>query len=455
MAAIRQKDTDMTSGSIVRHLLAFAVPLMIGNIFQQLYNTVDSVVVGRYVGKEALAAVGSVGPIINMLIGFFSGLASGAGVVISQYYGAHDERGVHDTVQTSIALTLLLSVVLTAIGIWITPLMLRMMQTPDDVFESSAIYLKIYFSGLSGLLVYNMGSGILRAVGDSRRPLYFLIFSAVTNTVLDILFVTKYDMGIAGVAIATIVAQFLSAILILIVLTRSTGSYRVDWKHVRLYPMNLKRVVGVGFPASVQMAITAFSNVFVQSYINRFGSACMAGWTAYGKIDSFGLLPIMSLSMAVTTFVGQNLGARNPARARKGTNTAIVMGWIISMVILIPLMFFAPQMIALFNDEPEVLEFGTLFIRMITPFYLMLCVNQVYACALRGAGDARAPMVIVLCSFVAFRQVYLFIVYKITESIIPVALGYPAGWVVCSIALFLYYRSGRWEKYAERIVGDQ
>ena len=335
---LRRTDTDMTRGSVLGQLVAFSVPLLIGNIFQQLYNTVDSVVVGNFVGKEALAAVGSVGPVINMLIGFFNGFATGAGVVISRHYGARQRENVRTAVQTTIAMTILMSIVLSVLGVVLTPALLRMMQTPEEVLAHASEYLQIYFAGLSGLLLYNMGAGILRAVGDTRRPLYFLIFSAVTNTVLDLLFVTVFRMGVAGVAIATILAQFASAALVLAVLTRTKGDYRIEWRAVQLEKNMLGSICALGLPSAVQLAVTAFSNIFVQSYINRFGADCMAGWTSYNKIDSFALLPITTISLAVTTFVGQNLGAGDHARAKKGTRTALLLSEAVTVVVLLPLM---------------------------------------------------------------------------------------------------------------------
>lgn len=344
---LRRTDTDMTRGSVLGQLVAFSVPLLIGNIFQQLYNTVDSVVVGNFVGKEALAAVGSVGPVINMLIGFFNGFATGAGVVISRHYGARQRENVRTAVQTTIAMTILMSIALSVLGVVLTPALLRMMQTPEEVLAHASEYLQIYFAGLSGLLLYNMGAGILRAVGDTRRPLYFLIFSAVTNTVLDLLFVAVFHMGVAGVAIATILAQFASAALVLLVLTRSKGDYRIEWRAVRLDKNMLGSICALGLPSAVQLAVTAFSNIFVQSYINRFGADCMAGWTSYNKIDSFALLPITTISLAVTTFVGQNLGAGDHARAKKGTRTALLLSEAVTVVVLLPLMLLSPQLITL------------------------------------------------------------------------------------------------------------
>ena len=445
MASIlRHRDTDMTEGNIARLLINFALPLLIGNIFQQLYNTVDSIVVGNYVSKQALAAVGCTGPIINALIGIFVGLSGGACVVISQYYGAKDREKLHSAVQTTVALTLIMCAVLTVLGVLFTPYMLLLMDTPADVFAEAAEYLRIYFWGISGLLLYNIGSGILRAVGDSTHPLYFLIFSALTNTVLDVLFVKYFRMGIAGAAVATIVAQGLSALLVLGMLIRSNADYRIDPLHMQLKGCLLKKICAIGIPSAIQMGITAFSNIFVQSYINHFESSCMAGWAAYNKIDAFALLPLMSLSMSITTFMGQNLGAGKLDRAKKGPLICLGISFAIVILILLPLMIFAPQLVSLFNREEEVLRFGTLFIRMISPFYLLCTINQVLAGALRGAGDTKSSMFIMLGSFVVFRQIYLFIVYRLGGGIVPIALGYPAGWIMCSTILLIYYRSGAW-----------
>ena len=447
MASIlRSRDTDMTEGSIPRLLINFAIPLLIGNVFQQLYNTVDSIVVGKFVGKQALAAVGCTGPIINMLIGLFAGLAGGAGVVISQYYGAKENEKLRRAVHTAIAFTLILCVVLTLLGAWLAPELLKLMDTPDEVFVEAVEYLRIYFWGLTGLLLYNIGSGILRAVGDSTHPLYFLIFSAVTNTVLDLVFVAVFDMGIAGAAIATILAQFMSAVLTLRMLMRSKEDYRISVRDIGLDKRIFAKICSIGIPSAIQMAVTAFSNIFVQSYINHFDTNCIAGWTAYNKIDAFAMQPMMSLSMALTTFVGQNLGAGKADRAKAGTKTGLKLGLAIMITLLIPLMVFAPQLTGLFNDDKQVVEFGTLFMRLISPFYVCLCINQVYSGSLRGAGDTRATMFIMLGSFVAFRQIYLFITYRLGGGIIPIALGYPAGWIICSTLLLIYYHSGKWQR---------
>lgn len=447
MAMVAQKkELPMTEGNIFRQLLLFSLPLLAGNFFQQCYNTVDSIVVGNFVGKAALAAVGTVNPIINTLIGSFLGLSAGIGVVISQLYGAREEKRVEEAVQTSLMLLLILCVAFTVAGVAMVPFMLRLMATPSDVFGEASQYLGIYFAGVAGLMIYNWGSGVLRAIGDSRRPLYFLIFSAGLNTVLDLLFVAVFQWGIAGAAIATVIAQVISAILVLVVLTRSQQCYHILWKGMRMRRRILRNMFIVGVPSALQMAITSFSNVFVQSYVNRFDSSCMAGWAAYNKMDAFALIPMMTLSVAATTFVGQNVGAGNWERAKKGTRCALLMTLVVTGILLVPLLVFARPLCGLFNQEPEVLRYGVFFVRMISPFYLICAYNQVYAGALRGAGDAKMPMVLMLCSFVVFRQIYLFTVYRLTGALVPVALGYPVGWILCSFLIFLYYRSGKWVK---------
>lgn len=357
LSAKRGRDVDMTTGSITRHIISFALPLLIGNIFQQLYNTVDTWVLGRYVSNEAYAAVGSVGPIVNMLIGFFTGLSSGAGVVISQYYGAHRHEDVQRTVHTSIMMTLILGIFFTILGIAITPYMLALMKTPQDVLPEAKTYLYIYFSGILGLMLYNIGAGILRAVGDSQRPFYFLVVCAVINTVLDLLFVLKLGMGVEGVALATIFAQGISALLVMIVLLRTNECIKLHPAKLRIHTDILKKIFRVGIPAAIQMAITAFSNIFVQSYINYFGGDCMSGWTTYSKVDQLLFLPMQSIALASTTFVGQNLGCNQIERAKKGVRVSLTTALISTAVLMIPVLLFAPSIVAFFNDKTEVTNY--------------------------------------------------------------------------------------------------
>lgn len=448
-----QRDVDMTEGNIVRHLIGFAVPLLIGNIFQQLYNTVDTWVVGNFVSNEAFSAVGTVGPIINTLIGFFLGLSSGASVVIAQYYGAKRPDKVHDAVHTAIVMTLLLGVVFTVLGLQLIPPMLALMKTPSEVLPESTAYLTIYFAGVIGLMLYNIGAGVLRAVGDSTRPFYFLVISALLNTGLDLLFVIVFGMGVAGVALATVLAQGVSALLVVITLMRSDACIRLRLKDLRIHTEMLKKILRVGIPAAVQMAITSFSNVFVQSYINVFGADCMSGWTAFNKIDQLILLPMQSISLAATTFVSQNLGNNLVERAKRGTRIANGMAVAATAIILLPVMLFAPPLVAFFNSKPEVVDFGVLFLRYISPFYIAMCFYQIYSAALRGAGNSRGPMIIMLLSFVVFRQCYLFVMANyISNTILPIAMGYPAGWVLCTVTTMLYYRRVHLSK--SRLVED-
>ena len=451
-----RRDVDMTEGNIARHLVNFALPLLIGNIFQQFYNTVDTWVVGNYVSNEAFSAVGTVGPVINMLIGLFGGMSSGASVVIAQYYGAHRNDKVKEAVHTSAALTLILCVAFTVIGLLLIQPMLRLMKTPVEVLPESTAYLTIYFAGMSGLMIYNMGSGILRAVGDSTRPFYFLVVSAVLNIVLDLVFVIAFDMGVRGVGFATIIAQGVSALLISLSLLHSESCVRLRVRDLRINGKMLRKVIRVGIPAGLQMAITGFSNVFVQSYINHFGADCMSGWTAYSKIDQLLILPMQSVGLASTTFVGQNLGQSKVDRAKQGIRTALLMAVAVTFCVMIPVIVFAPQLVAFFNDKPEVIGYGTLLLRYISPFYLVCCINQVYAGALRGSGNSRVPMVIMLVSFVLFRQCYLYVMGNfVSNEVVPIVLGYPAGWVLCSLITLVYYKRTKIEKFSVIEAGEE
>ena len=432
-------DLDMTEGNIWMQLMHFSVPMAIGLLFQQLYNTVDTLVVGQFVGQQAQAAVGSTGPIINTVVGFCAGLATGASVVISQRYGAHDDEGLSKAVHTTVALTFLVSLIATLLGQLIITPMLRFMQTPEDVMPESGCYLSIYFGGVSGILFYNLGSGILRAVGDSRRPLVFLVLSALLNTALDLLFVLAFGMGVDGVAYATVLSQVLSALLIMITLTKEKSNYGIRWRKLRIDRKSLSMILRLGLPSSIQAAITAFSNVFVQSYINYFGSACMAGYGIYGKIDAFALIPVQSISMSSTTFVGQNWGAKQPTRAREGVRKATLMSLVSTAVLGVLVYVLARPLLRFFSPEAEVIEYGMRFIHIVTPFYIAICFNQIYAGALRGVGDATMPTVIMLASFVAFRQIYLAVTRALGAGFIAVALAYPVGWILCSTLLLIRY----------------
>ena len=446
-----QKTTakDMTEGPILRLLIAFALPLMLGNVFQMLYNTVDSVIVGNFVSKQALAAIGATTMIVNLFVFFFNGFSIGAGVVIGQYFGARDMEKLHDAIETTMAATFILSLLFSLLSIVIVDPMLRMMSTPEDVFHDASVYLHIYLGGIAGLLIFNMGSGVLRAVGDSTRPLYFLIFTSLLNIALDLFFVLVLKMGVAGAAVATIISQFTSAALILVLLSRTRDIYRLEWRELKIKWPILRRVFAIGLPAAVQSVITAFSNVFVQGYINVFGSDVMAGWSSYNKLDQVIMLPMQSMAMSATTFVSQNIGAGNDRRSDRGTVAALGLTCAVTGSIIALLVAYAPGAVRLFSPDEAVIRYGVLFIRTNVVFLLFNCINHVLAGALRGRGDSRGPMIIMLASFVALRQIYLFVVtHFIANTPKIVGIGYPVGWVSCCAAELLYFAVKRRKRLA-------
>ena len=438
MAQTRTK--DMTRGSIPRLLLEFALPLMIGNVFQMLYNTVDSIVVGNFVGTQALAAVSSTTMITNMSVFFFNGFSIGSTVVIGKYFGAKDHKMLHRAVETVLAATFILCILFTLGFLGTTDFMLHFMKTPADVFDQAAEYLRIYFAGVTGLLLYNMGSGVLRAVGDTKRPLYFLILTSVLNIFLDLLFVLQFHMGIAGVAYATILAQFISAAATMAVLIHTDDIYWFSFKDLCLDKGILADVFRIGLPTAFQSVITSLSNIFVQSYINFFGATVMAGWGCYNKLDQFIMLPMQSMAMASTTFVAQNIGAREEKRADRGTAVSVGLSLLITGTIALILFVGAETAIRLFTGDEAVILSGASFIHMNTIFLMFNCVNHVLAGALRGRGDSMGPMAIMLFSFVLIRQIYLFLMTRyIANTTLTVGFGYPVGWMTCCVLEVLYF----------------
>ncbi|MDO5701826.1 MAG: MATE family efflux transporter [Lachnospiraceae bacterium] len=431
---------DMTEGAILPQMILFSLPLLLGNAFQMLYSTVDTLVVGNFVGTQALAAVGSTTMIVNIVVFFFNGISVGASVVIGQSYGAKDYKKLHTAVETTIHMTLSASFLFTVLGILAVKPMLMFMATPEDVVPEASLYLRIYFAGIAGLLIYNMGSGILRAVGDSRRPLIFLIITSLINIALDLFFVIGLGMGIAGVAIATIISEFISAFMILYLLTTTDDIYRVVWRDLRLDVPTFSRIISIGLPNALQSMITAFSNVFVQSYINVFGSACMAGWSCYNKLDQFIYLPIQSMSVAATTFVSQNIGAKREDRARRGTTASVLLIMEITFFIALILVIFAEDASSAFTSDSDVIRYAALFMRTNNFFLILNAVNHVLAGALRGRGDSKAPMYCMIGCFVGIRQVYLFLATRlIANTPVIVGLGYPVGWCCCCAAEVVYY----------------
>lgn len=434
----------MTEGVIWKEILLFSIPLLLGNLFQQMYNAVDSVVVGNYIGAQALAAVGSSAPVINLLVSFFMGLAVGAGVIISRYFGARKKEELHIAVHTSLALTFAAGLVMTLIGVLISPYVLQWVGTPSDVMESSVLYLRIYFLGILSVMVYNMGSGILRAVGDSRNPLYFLIVSSVTNIILDMLFVIVFHMGIAGVGWATLIAQTISAVLTMLLLMRTKEEYQVKLKHIRFHKHMLYEIVRLGLPSGLQNAIVSFSNVIVQSNINAFGSLAMAGCGSYTKIDGFAILPVMSYSMALTTFTGQNMGAKKYDRVKQGAKTGILMSVITIVCISALLLILGPNVLAIFSSDPTVINYGLYMMHVLAPGYIFLAISHAFNGIIRGAGITTVPMIVMVTCWCGLRMAWILTSVPLFHDIGVVFMGWPLTWIASSLWLFLYYRKGKW-----------
>ena len=442
-----KKSTVMTEGSIWKKILFFSIPLILGNLFQQLYNTVDSIIVGNYIGSEALAAVGSSGSLINLLIGFCIGASAGAGVVIAQFYGAQDREGVRKAVHTTIAIAIAAGAVLTVVGIVATPILLKAMGTPQEVFDQASIYLKVYFGGILFSVVYNMSAGILNAVGNSKRSLVYLMIAATSNIFLDLLFVVVLKMGIVGAAIATDISQLLSCIFIILFLVRSEDVYRVKLKDIRCYDNLLGKILKIGLPTGVQNIVISLSNVIVQSSVNSFGAVAMAGFAAYIKVDGFNILPVLSFSMAATTFVGQNVGAGRLDRVKKGMYVSVAMGIIYTVCTGILLLTFAPQVIGVFTQNGKVVEYGVYIMKFFCPFYWMLGILHILAGTIRGTGKTMQAMVVFLFSLCIFRVLWIWGAMSVSHKIGGVMLGYPVSWLVGLVMILIYVWKGNWMPY--------
>ena len=434
----------MSEGNIWKQLLFFSIPLVLGNIFQQLYNAVDSIIVGNFVGSQALAAVTSSSPVINMLISFFMGLSIGAGVVISRYFGANDRQGVSDSIHTSMTIIILAGIAMTFIGVLLTPYILQWVGVPQDVMSDSIVYLKIYFYGIVGVMIYNMGSGVLRALGDSKTPLYFLIFSSAVNIVLDYAFVVYLHMGVSGVAWATLISQCLSALLVCLLMMKGNASYQLRLRQLKIHPSTLSEVIRVGLPSGVQNAIVSFSNVIVQSNINAFGSTAMAGCGAYTKIDGFAILPVTSYSMAITTFTGQNIGAGRFDRVRQGTKVCLTLSLITTLLISLLLFLFGDTALSIFTSDPAVINYGHIMLTLLVPGYFLLAISHAISGVLRGANRAATTMIIVISCWCGLRMAWILTSVPIFHSIHVVLLGWPISWLVSTIIFILYYRRGHW-----------
>lgn len=436
--------SDLIHGKIWKSILWFSIPMLVGNLFQQLYNTVDSYVVGNYVSSGALAAVGQSTPIINTLVGFFTGLATGAGVVIAQYYGGHLIDKMKKAIHTSVALTLILCILFTFLGVSLSYKILVLIGSPESVMTPATLYLRIYFGGVSFVCIYNMGSGILRAIGDSKTPLYYLIVASIINIILDFVFVLGLHMGVAGAGWATFIAQGVSALLVTIKLVASKEDYRIVPKDIRFDFSILKKIIEIGIPTALQQSIVSFSNVIVQSYINTFGANAVAGYTSYVKIDGFLQLPIQSFSMAITTFTGQNIGARAYDRVKKGLHTTMLMTFGVTIIGVLIVFLFGEQLVGIFTSDPEVIADGYLMARIFAAGYLTLPIVHIISGALRGVGLSNIPMYFMVGTFVVLRQIYLAVSVPLTHNLGIVFAGWPITWLICAIGLIIYYFHVHW-----------
>lgn len=445
-----QTKTLMTEGSIWKKIIAFAIPLFLGNLFQQLYNTADSLIVGNFLGSNALAAVSSSGNLIFLMVGFFNGIAMGAGVVIARYYGARDIDRVQKALHTTIAFGITAGILLTVIGVVMAPIILVWMGTPEDVLPNSVVYFRIYFCGSLAFVLYNIFVGILQSIGDSRRPLIYLIISSAVNIVLDLLFVAVFHFGVGSAALATIISQFVSAILCLRHLLKAPADYRVSLKKIRFHMPLLRQIISNGLPAGVQNSIIAFANVVVQSNINSFGKMAVAGCGAYSKIEGFGFLPITCFALSLTTFVSQNLGAKQYERAKKGARFGILCSIIMAEFVGIVINVFAPTLIAAFNNDPQVVAFGTTQARTVTLFYFLLAFSHCIAGILRGAGKSTVPMFVMLCCWCIIRVTYITVIVHFIPVINVIFWAYPLTWTLSSIVFLIYFLKADWVHGFER-----
>ena len=438
---------QITEGVIWKNLLAFFFPILLGTFFQQMYNTVDAIVVGKFVGKEALAAVGgATGNLINLIVGFFVGLSSGATVILSQFYGARRHQEVGDTVHTAAALALTCGAFLTVVGYVFSPAILSAMGTPEEVLPHAVTYIRIYFIGMIPNLIYNIGSGLLRAVGDSRRPLYFLIVACLTNIVLDILMVLGLEMGVAGAAWATILSQAVSAVLVILTLLRTGASYRLFPKKIRFHRQLLGRIVQIGLPAGLQSVLYSISNVIIQSCINGFGTDVVAAYTAYGKMDGFFWMIVNAFGVSITTFVGQNFGARKYGRVKKSVNVCLIMAAGATVLLSTFLILMAQPLMHLFTDDASVVKYGLQMVHLLVPFYFTYLGIEVYSGAVRGAGDSLVPTLLTLTGICLLRVLWVAFLLPAHHTLDTLLWSYPVTWALTSVMFIVYYYFGGWMK---------
>lgn len=434
---------QITEGVIWKQLLIFFFPILMGTFFQQMYNTVDTIIVGRLVGTEALAAVGATGPLVSMVNGFFIGVSSGATVVLSQAYGAEDRKGVSDSIHTGVALSLLLGVMLTAIGICLGGRVMGWMGTPENCMADATTYLRIYFAGSIGTVVYNMGAGILRAMGDSKRPMLFLMVTCILNVVLDLLFVAVLHMGVAGAALATVLSQMISAVLPIVVLLRQKED-RLELRKLRIERSLLGRILRIGIPAGLQFVTFDFSNVLIQSGINSFGDITMAAWTSYGKTDALVWMISGAFGVSITTFVGQNFGAQKYSRIRQGAWTCLALSIAMVCALNVTLLLFRSQILGIYTDNPEVIAVGSMVMLSIMPYEFLFMPIEVFAGTMRGVGNSLMPTLITGSCVCLFRVVWLVTAVRHWHSLKTLTLSYPLSWALAAAVFLVVYFKGNW-----------
>ena len=446
---------SLTEGPIWRSILLFALPVFLGNVFQQLYNAFDAWCVGNYIGDDALAAVTSSGSLIFMMVSFFNGVAMGAGVVIARAFGAKQYDTMSKAIHTAIAFGLVTGTLLTVAGVTLTPIILQWMGTPAEVLPQSIEYFRYYFCGAIFTVMYNIFVGILHAVGDSRHPLYYLIFSTFVNIVLDMLFVAGLGLGVGSAAVATTISQGISALLCILHMLRVDAPYRVSLNKIRFHKESLVQIVRYGLPSGVQNSVIALANVVVQSNINSFGKAAMAGCGSYSKLEGFAFLPVTCFTQALSTFVGQNLGAGKHDRVKKGVAFGVVCSCSIAELVGIISYLFAPQLIGIFSETAEAIDFGSRHMRTICLFYFLLAFSHCIAGVMRGAGKATVPMFTMLACWCLFRVSYITVAVRVVNQLTTVSWAYPITWTLSSIIFLIYFLKADWIHNFDRIEAIQ
>ena len=435
---------NMTTGAPWRRITAFALPVLLSQVFQQLYNTVDALIVGRFLGDEALAAVTSSGALIFLLVSFFEGLTLGAGVAISRYFGANDPARVERAIHTNILVSAISGLLLTGLGVWLTPHILRWMDTDPEVLPDAIDYFRYYFTGVLAVVLYNACKSIMNALGDSRRPLYYLLLSSAVNVVLDLLFIAGFGWGVWSAAVATTISQAISMVLCLIHLSGKRTAFRLQWSKLRVDRELFGEIVRYGLPSGVQNCVISLANVIVQANINTFGKLAVAACGTYSKLEGFAFLPITSFTMALTTYTGQNLGARKYDRAKKGARFGILCAIIIAELIGLALYILMPQLARLFTQTPEVIQMATRQARTIAPFFFLLAYSHAVASVCRGAGKSIVPMVIMLGVWCVLRITYITLIMRVSHELLFLYLAYPITWSISSVIYFLYYHFSDW-----------